>query len=340
MSAPSFVPALLATGVKNGWITPSLAAKASALVELGLHPEQALLGTGLLSVDQYGELLSGMMELPFQRVAPRQASFLADPNRFAVVTLAGNEGLVFGFFDPTDRAARAAAERTAEQEGVPFLGKAVLWSDVRPSSSSRRSAGSMWRSLRVAADRAQAFHLRLQPALRRVDALHGFHLSAPRLDQYSTAAFPALRARLLRRSESHGWRLDASPLGLTLVRHEDADGAHPTGWTQAWSAFRAHPEGVLLLVDPDPFAAQALVSNWPQVQGVPSRRETDAVSWTDARTDEGKEWVLQAALRDEPVVAISDSAAWLTPVTSAGVPVRVLEATHTSRGTAWSAYAV
>jgi hypothetical protein len=59
--------------------------------------------------------------------------------------------------------------------------------------------------LRAAADRSQAFHLRLQPVLRRVDALHGFHLSAPRLDQYPTAAFPALRARLLRRSEPSLW---------------------------------------------------------------------------------------------------------------------------------------
>lgn len=49
------------------WLTPEASRKAAWLLDHRLHPEQALLGTGLLSLDQFGELVASGVVAPYER---------------------------------------------------------------------------------------------------------------------------------------------------------------------------------------------------------------------------------------------------------------------------------
>ena len=46
------------------WLTAETARKAAWLLESGLHPEQVLLGTGLITLDQFGELVNEGLVVP------------------------------------------------------------------------------------------------------------------------------------------------------------------------------------------------------------------------------------------------------------------------------------
>ncbi len=354
LATTELVQRLIGTCQSQGWLSASAAERAESLCRHGLHPEQALLGTKLIDEDRYGEALSQAHDLPFMRVlsesAERVRDLLPEPlQRDAqVMPLAlDQKDLFVGYTDPSDTQRMKAVSRAGLEQGLrvkPFVILVSDWRAHRPSMPwADVTTDRLERSIISAADAGQVhgFWIHAADRMAHVHLGHTDH-TLPSFS-FPRAFLPALRLRLERRSERNPWMVERSLNGMDqaihVVRSDTYDEeSHPTEWMEGLQDFVKQPNGLLVVLRPDAFLRRQLTEQFVDGTETGSRKQP---CWIDARDAEGKELALHAAMLGRTTVAFAKADdAWWQEAAQAGIPVRVLQATHLPRQVAWSFYEV
>jgi|SRR5688572_2314627 len=267
----------LAKARAGGRVSRRDSAAAQSLHSHGLHPSQAVVGTGLMDADEAQEL---------------------------------------GF-------------------ELPDFGS------VSPSQSTGRLLHIILRD----ADVVSAHQIRILPTDREADII--FDNGGER--RIPASVLPALALRAQRVGGRLGWHVQVIPAGtgpaLQLIRKRQAgDRIHPVDWSGILEAFRAEPEGLLVVVAPDAYVSRHFLAKYPLVESMDAWREStgDKPVLYDADRDEGRELALHAALSGRITVALMARQAgdWWLPVSEAGIPVRVVRSRLTTLGPAWESFQV
>ncbi|MBP6945105.1 hypothetical protein KBD61_05305 [Patescibacteria group bacterium] len=349
---------LLAVCQGEGWLTPKTVQKTRVLLEHGLHPEQALIGTGLMTPDQYGEALTHMFDIPFTRRvalprsarrAPRlDADWLVEQR--AVMIDEDVSTLLVAFADPSDAKAVKAVASAVQAHGLELVPAVTLWSDVRPAyTPPLATVSSIRRQLQNRLDHASTSHVEIG-----CDT-HGWHVShqsVQALDRdlitHSPASAPALAMHLLRHRERAfaDWSISHSATShgavLTLKRQEDqAAQTHPLDWSQAFEVFTQHPEGMLIFVasGQDLVQARAEQQGWLlEKEEAHWRTQPDLPAVYQVEEEEYQEEAVHAALSGRPVVAYQKTpdVRWAEPLQYAHIPVSILQRHVVPNGMAWT----
>lgn len=344
------VQRLIGTCQSQGWLSASAAERASSLCRQGLHPEQALLGTRLVNEDRYGEALSHVYGLPFIRVmaepAERVRDLLPEPlqrEAMAMPLALDQKELAVGYAEPSDAKQMKAIMRAGLEQGLRVKPFVILQSDWRLHRPSKPWADvtvdRLERAITSAADAGQVhgFWIHANDRLANVFLGHTDH-TLPSF-AFPRAFLPALRLRLERRSVRSPWVVERTLNGLDqavhVVRRESyEDAPHPTEWMDGWRAFLKQPIGMFVVVRPDAFIRRQITERFADGEADDTRRRP---CWIDARDERGRELALHAALLGRTTVAFAKTDdAWWREVAQAGIPVRVLAATHLPRQVAWS----
>ncbi len=355
---PHVVSDLLAVCQGEGWLTPKTAQKTRVLLEHGLHPEQVLIGTGLMTPDQYGEALTHIFDIPFIRRATLSRSTRRAPRldadwlsaQRAVMMDEEVSTLLVAFADPSDTKAVKAVASAVQAHGLELVPAVTLWSDIRPAYTPPLAAIShVRRHLQYHLDQASTSHLEVG------SDRHGWHLShesiqalEPDLITHPPASAPALTLHLLRHGQQAftDWKLSHHPTShgaiLTLKRQKDqAAQMHPLDWSQTLEMFTRHPQGVLVFVasGQDVLQVQAEQRGWlHQEEGAHWRTQPGLPAIYQVEEKESQEEALHAALSGRPVVAYQKTSdvRWAEPLQYAHIPVSILERHVVPNGMAWT----
>lgn len=355
---PQVVSDLLAMCQGEGWLTPKTVQKTRILLEHGLHPEQALIGTGLMTPDQYGEVLTHMFDIPFTRraILPRSthrtprldAHWLVEQR--AIMIDEDVSTLLVAFADPSDAKAIKAVASAVQAHGLELVPAVTLWSDIRPTCTPPLVAiSSVRRQLQHRLDQACTSHLEIGSDAH---AWHISHQSVQSLDadliSHPPASASALNLHLShhRKQALAGWNISHHPTShgavLTLRRQEDqGTQTHPLDWSQAFEAFTQHANGVLIFVS----SGQDLLRTRAEQQGW--LREKEEAHWRtrpdlpaiyQVEEEEYQEEAVHAALSGRPVVAYQKTpdVRWAEPLQYARIPVSILERHAVPNGMAWT----
>lgn len=355
---PHVASDLLAVCQGEGWITPKTVQKTRILLEHGLHPEQALIGTGLVTPDQYGEALTHLFDIPFARPAARvrfagrfprlDGDWLAEQR--AVILDQDISTLFVAFADPSNIKAIKAVTSAVQGYGLKLVPAVTLWSDIRPRKRPPvASVSSIRRHLLDRLDRAATSHLEIGAD---ADGWHISHQSIQFLDKdllpHPHASAPALAVHVLHQQDPSfsDWNmsLHATSYGaaLTLKRQENnAIHTHPLDWSQAFEVFSQHPKGVLIFVssEQDLLQARAKQRGWlPENNEGHWRTQPELPAIYRVEEEEDQEEAVHASLSGRPVVAYQKTSdlSWAKPLQYAGIPVSVLERHVVPNGMAWT----
>lgn len=355
---PHVASDLLAVCQGEGWITPKTVQKTRILLEHGLHPEQALIGTGLVTPDQYGEALTHLFDIPFARPAAR-SKFVGSLPRLdrdwlvkqrAVMLDQDVSTLLVAFADPSDVKAMKAVTSAVQAHGLRLVPAVTLWSDIRPTKEPLSATmRSIRRQLQHHLDHAATSHVEMGAD---ANGWHVSHESVQCLDKdlipHPPSSSSALTLHLLRQKESSfsDWSIVLHPTShgavLSLKRQaKNASQAHPLEWSQIFEAFTQHPEGVLVFVSSgvDLLQTQAEQYGWLQKkEAVHWRTQPNIPAIYCAEEEAEQEEAMHAALSGRPVVAYQQTSdlRWIEPLQHALVPISVLERHAVPNGMAWT----
>jgi hypothetical protein len=196
------------------------------------------------------------------------------------------------------------------------------------------SPGLAWWMVRREADRRRAHQIRLVPTGGRVEFLFDTGRGHD-LPEMSDGVLAVLALRLPKLGARSGWHVDVHQAGFApaihlVRRRNESRPTHPSEWNAAYQEFRAHPDGLMVLVRPDAYLAR---------HGL-ARLSGAGVEAYDADDEDGREQALHAALSGSPAIAVSShDDDWWAPVQGA-VTVRVLRGTRTPHGLAWDSFTV
>lgn len=353
---PHVVADLLAVCQGEGWLNPKIVQKTRVLIEHGLHPEQALIGTGLLTPDQYGEALTHIFDVPFARPvsSPRRP---ARASRIDSVWLAGQRAavidesvtkLIVAFADPSDTNALNAVEHAVQAHGWELVPAVTLWSDIRSTQGVPLSTvGSARRHLQHALEQASTSRIEIG------NDAHGWHVTHDSVQslergviKVASTSAPALTLHLQRHAEQResNWNLShhATSHGsiLVLQREErNVSQMHPLKWSQAFQEFTQTPRGMLVFVTPvSDIQPKREEYGWLEEGEAHWRTHAHMPAVYQVEAEDGQEEAVHAALSGRPVVAHQKTAdlGWLEPLQHANIPVSVLERHAVPNGMAWT----
>ena len=263
---------MLDAGVTQRLLSPLAASRVRHLCQHGLSIEQALIGTGLLSLQQYGELASELVghplagDLEVGEEPPQFAEWVPEElRRRHLVHPLFEEGqeLAVGFVrldDPKDLQALRKHLRLHGRTVRPFV---ILFSDWRrlyaDEVPSYRLGAWLRQVLRVA-DTQQASEITLQGREDRVHILlDEIPASLDEMPQLflPSASFSSLVLLIERLLAHKEWQLthqDQRQERLSLVRNPSDAHDHPIHLVQHASREASEGEpGLRLLIDPDAY---------------------------------------------------------------------------------------
>lgn len=347
---PSVVSDLLTVCQGEGWLSHAVQAKVQIMMEQGLHPEQALIGTGIVSIEQYGEALSRVFDVPFVRktaASVRHASLIDEQTlarAHAFVADRDPSSALVAFADPSDPQALHIVDQALQKKGISLVPAATLWSDLRPQHTTPPpSVASLRRSLEHSLSQSGASVFEIG----HIDS--GWHTHHEGLFEHDavwqrthgSTATPAL-AMHLTKHPLHGWQLEATTTSHgTMVRLErgepHAQGAHPLDWSQSMQRLVKEGQGVLVIIHADK-ATEALLSHrFPQAEAGAQWRSSAQPHVYRMRREDQQEEVLHAILSGRSAVVLqqNDDLEWVRSMPSLGVSVSCLERCGTLEGTAW-----
>ncbi len=353
---PHVVADLLAVCQGEGWLNPKVVQKTRVLIEHGLHPEQALIGTALLTPDQYGEALTHIFDVPFARpVSSSRRS--SRPTRIDIAWLAtqratiideGVAKLIVAFADPSDTDALKAVEHVVQAHGWELVPAVTLWSDIRPSQGVPLSTvGTARRQLEQTLEQASTSHIEMG------NDAHGWHVtheSVQSLDgnviKAASTSAPALLLHLHRHAQQSksDWNLShhRTSHGSILVLHREGNAvleSHPLRWSNILQAFTQSPQGMLVFVaSTADVQAQREEYRWLEEGEAHWRTHTQVPALYQVEEEDAQEEAVHAALSGRPVVAHQKTAdlRWLKPLQHAHIPVSILERHAVPNGMAWT----
>lgn len=331
--------------------------KARSLLRHGLHPEQALIGTGLLTPEAYGEILSRIFDLPFVRLMDGRRSgdrhlLDAEMIRAQRIHLLERDGrsLQIGFVDPC---AWHVVEGELATQGFHVAPAVILWSEWRrwypPRVEASFSIADVARALETYAEHHAMHHLQVfahgSEVKIHADApgqrLHPV-FEAPRL---TPALLPAFALYLSREAPARGWQVTSTMTthgqAIHLTRKQPfAAATHPFDWMQTFTSIAGGTHRFILILDADPYVRARLLERFPHaVSPEHWRRAAQTPHIYDGSQEEEREWAWQAALQGQPVIALASSAheEWWKPVVEAHLPIQRISAQRHPEGVAWEA---
>ena len=348
---PSVVSDLLTVCQGEGWLSPTVQGKTQMMIEQGLHPEQALIGTGIVSIEQYGEALSRLFDVPCVRktaASTRHASLIDEQTLTrarAFVTDRDPSSALEAFADPSDPQALQIVDQALQKKGVSLVPAVTLWSDLRMQhATSLPSAASLRRSLEhtLAQSGTSIFEL------GHVDS--GWYTQHQSLSGHDatwqhahvSTTVPAL-AMHLGKHALRGWRMEATATSHgTMLRLEreapHAQGIHPLDWSQPMQRLMNEGQSVLVIIHADKAAEALLFDRFPQAEaGIQWRSSAKQPHVYRAQREEQQEEVLHAALSGRSAIILqqNNDLEWAQSMRSLGIPVSCLERCPTPEGTAW-----
>ncbi len=334
--APRF--ALADAAYRRGWLLHATEQKVRFLLERGLHPEQALLGTGLLTLSRYAELAEELFQVALRRL---------DQDRWVARAVTGElpEGVaaarseegedVWFVSDPWEPAVEAWRKAVSEPVLPVFRSDLLRWRRrAEPTDFAVSAWWQAWRvpgatEARICLERGMG-HVWIGPDAEAAPDLTVSQEEVPALQTWFEAGYP-----------SQDWRAKRVP-GiesdlLEVVAHE---APHPVARLAGWQSYLKKPHGVLLCLAPDAWLEARLMPVPEVSDGHELLLETD-LRRIRPRDERAREAAAQAALAGIAFCWIEDApqeTAWIRPLAQAGVPVTVIRRRETLHGSAWEAY--
>lgn len=330
--------ALSDAAYRRGWLLRATERKVRFLIERGIHPEQALLGTGLLTLSQYVELVEGAFGLTLERLdqdrwSARGVSGELPEGVEAAVSEEGEAGWLVS--DPWEDAVSVWRRTVSGPMYFVFRSDLLRWRRrSEPTDFAVSAWWRMWQGVGITEARIcveqGAGHVWVGPDAEPASTLALAKEEVPALQTWFEAGFP--------RQAWKGTRI----LGvegdlLEVVAHE---AAHPLARLAGWQEFLRKPRGILVCLAPDAWL-EARLAAVPEVADPHHLFAHELLRRIHPRDPQGRELASQAALAGVSFCWMEDApeeTAWIRPLAQAGVPVLVVRRRETLHGSAWEAY--
>lgn len=336
MSPRHWAHSLAQAAYERGWLTLSAQKKALLLVEVGLHPEQAFIGTALLSAEQYAALVEQLWQVRLQRLDVDMYTICGRTGNDACCIEAENEA-----GEPVivrmDAWTQPSQKINGPQVVDTFRSDVLRW--IRQPGVVDLSV-SEWLEAWSTVD-ATELRLGVEEGRGVVQAGIG---QAPVDDGcIKVEEIPALQTWFEVGYGSRFWDANRE-LGLEsdwlelVAKHE----RHPLTKTHGWQEFLRNPKGVLYVAEPDAWLRRQLELLKP----IPSHEglfQKEQVYRYHPQTIDERELALHGALAGAAVCWVDDSGesmACMRRIAQAGIPVTVVRSRPTLHGAAWEVYSI
>ncbi len=334
MSAARWALMLAQAAYERGWLTSSAQKRAGLLGEAGLHPEQALIGTGLLSAEQYATLVEQLWQIKLERL---------DIDAY---TLKNREQSAAGVFEAENEAGErvvfrvdAWAHPSVHVSKTPvrhiFLSDVLRWlrepGVVELSTSEWLEA---WNEVG-----GTELHLGVE---------HGRGVIQSGMEQRSlddgcikSEEVPALQTWFEVGFGSRDWEAIREP-GIEsdwlelVAKHAQ----HPLAGKQAWEGFLRAPKGVLYVVEPDAWLRRKIAA-FEQVIHDQMLFQQHKTCHASPATTQDQERFFHGALAGASLCWVDETGSsfgCVRQLAGAGIPVTVVRSRSTVHGTAWEVY--
>lgn len=340
MAVRALLPALLTTALRRGWLSERAATNVQSLVAHGIHPEQALVGTGLLHIDQYAELLSDASGLPFVQVPAESIHQLQDEDLHehlhhtkAIPLVGGSNELLLGFAEPHAHH-MDALEQKLKDKNTSMQKFVVSHADWKRNQEKTRKPVSTVRDLFLQAQQRGARHITIEEAPNATLVAWKRHTHTP--EQWPASLLSELLALFRRTQEYQGWMIDEQNHGghrrlqLQRVSHQkQAD--HPLDWSHALGQFFREPKGVLVVETGDTYILKKLAFRFVDED----QTGEDEPGLYQIKSEEQREDALHESLLGRPLVVIDTAKLWTDRLSSSGVPLVCVTQSRHPEGIAW-----
>lgn len=330
---------ILEAAYQRGWLLRSVQEKLRFLIEGGLHVEQALLGTGLLTVSQYVELIQGAFGLTLGRL---------DQDRFT--RAASKAELPDGVERATDEDGKAfllVSDGWRWQDERWFKDKApklfVLRSDIlrwkRTAGPVDLAVSPWWEAL----SKHRATEARIALERGKGEVWIGADAKASPGLELDREELPALQAWFEAGYPQREWRAKRLPgTESDVLEATHLANAHPLERLNVWRAFLSRPQGVMVCVAPDAWLERE-IEHLPEPQAHAEHWTIGSLVRVRPQTEHDREVAWHAALSGAAICWIEDvpqELDWMRSLAQAGISVHVVRSRHTPHGTAWEGYRV
>jgi hypothetical protein len=337
--ALSWTQALLEAAYRRGWLVRSVQGKVTFLLDQGLHIEQALLGTGLLTMSQYADLVQEQFGYTLQRLdqdawtlaatsmpLPEGAAAAIDEQKVSAVLVS----------DPWIWKESAWFKRASNVLPV-FRSDILRW--LRHKEPVDFAMSAWWEAL----SQHEVTEARLLVHEGKGEVWLGSGTYPDPELALSREEVPALQAWLEVGFPQTAWtttRIAGAESDIVEMVHTSRH--HPLAGMTLWQTFLQEPKGVLAILSPDAWLERAL-------QHLPDGGN-HATLFTSAQlvrirplNDQDREAAHHAALTGCPLCWIEDAPSdhtWMRTLAQAGVPVHVIRSRQTAHGATWEAYTI
>ena len=317
---------------RRGWLTRAAQARVHVLVEQHLHPEQALIGTGLVSAEQYADLIQDCWQITLRRL---------DIDALHAVGERQADGIEVEDEDGKRWYACADAwvSRRSVERNLPLF--PTLRADLERfwrRDEALDLAVSEWIE---AIEYTQETEFRLGVEEGRGVVLHGVRDHQEEVLEVGREEVPALQAWLLHGYGSRAWD-GRSYIGLeshwveAVAKHDK----HPLARMKGWRQRLEQETGIVVLVEPDQWTLRQVqhvdeASNAYELFVGGGRRRVSPTS------ERAREEAMHAALAGASLCWIEPSEARLgdfRALAKMGIPVTVIRHRLTLHGSAWEVY--
>lgn len=326
---------LLEAAYTRGWLTSSAREKSIFLLEQGLHLEQVLIGTGLLTPSRYSACIEELYGRPLIRL-DCEALVLEERLSHAALRVRDESGVVTVYRADAWMSHERAKPRQQEQEQWTFF------SDIQRFT---RVKGSI--DMCVAGWFEQLESRGVTEIRFGVQRGHGVALLGPEERLYSDGLVqkeevPAMQLWFEYGFGSLFWDARRRPgVESDWMEASSRKAAHPLTKSVLWKTLFDRPQGVVVALEPDIWLTHRLEALPEATQKEQFFEE--GLHRIQPQSDEQEEWAWHAALQGKPLFWVDARGTMLARMrllASAGVPVTVLRRRSHSGGSAWEMYTI
>lgn len=335
----AWAQALLEAAYRRGWLVRSVQDKVLFLVGQGLHPEQALLGTGLLTMSQYADLVQEQFGYTLQRLDQDAWTLAVTGTSLPEEVAAGiDEQKVSALFVSDPWRWKEAAWFTRASNIVPvFRSDLLRW--LRKSETVDFAMSAWWETL----SRHEVHEARLLVHEGRGEVWLGSGAYPDPELRLSREEVPALQAWLEAGYPQIEWKTKRLPgVESDMIEMVHTQKHHPLTRMMGWQAFLQEPRGVLAVLSPDAWLEQAL-EHLPNAGNHATLFTSTQLVRVRPQSEQDREAAHHAALSGCPLCWIEDAPndhAWMRSLAQAGIPVHVIRSRQTAHGATWEAYTI
>lgn len=335
----SWTRAILEAAYRRGWLLRSVQSKVTFLLERGLHLEQALLGTGLLTMTQYAELVNELFGITLERL---------DQDRWTLAATTGElpEGVEAAINE--DKKPALLVSDAWEWTDASWMKKGsaiipVFRSDVlrwkRRIEPVDFAVSVWWEAL----TRHQATEARLSLEQGKGEVWLGADAHAEVDLELAREEVPALQAWFEAGYPTQEWvskRIPGLESDTVEMVHKTND--HPLNHVHTWQAFLRESKGVMVCLSADAWLEQKL-EHLLEARDHATLLAATGLVRVRPQSEQDREAAWHAALSGCALCWMEDAPhehGWMRRLAQAGVPVRVVRSRPTAQGSTWEAYTI